>query len=51
VIPTEQVAEAAHLPITWWSLAAAAFFGGLVVKILEYLISWLKHFVKERKRC
>lgn len=49
MIPTEQVAEAAQLPITWWTLVAAAFSGGLVVKILEYLISWLKHLVKERK--
>ena len=37
------------MPITWWSLVTAAFSGGLALKILEYLISWLKHLVNERK--
>lgn len=49
MIPTEQVAQATQLPITWWSLVAAAFSGGLVVKIFDYLISWLKHLARERK--
>jgi len=49
VIIIEKAAETAHLPMTWWSLLVAAFSGGLAVKILEYLISWLKHHVKEKK--
>lgn len=44
-----QEAEAAQLPITWWSLVTAAFSGGLVLKILEYSISWIKYHFKERK--
>ena len=44
-----QAAEAAQLPITWWSLVTAAFSGGLVLKILEYSISWVKYHFKERK--
>jgi hypothetical protein len=49
VTPVEHVAEATQLPITWWSLVAAAFSGGLVVKILDYVVSWLTHLAKERK--
>lgn len=49
VAPVEQVTEVAQLPISWWSLVAAAFSGGLVVKILDYIVSLLKHLAKERK--
>lgn len=44
-----QAAEAAQLPITWWSLVAAAFSGGLALKILEYSISLIKYHFKQRK--
>lgn len=49
MIPATQAAEALQLPITWWSLVTAAFSGGLVLKLLEYLISWVKYQLKERK--
>ena len=49
MIPTEQATEAAQLPVTWWHLVTAAFSGGVVVKILEHLISLLKHLAKESK--
>lgn len=47
--PVEHVAQAAQLPIAWWSLVAAALSGGLVVKILDYAVSWIKHLAKEKK--
>lgn len=49
VIEATQMASAAHLPLSWWSLVTAAFSGGLVLKILEYVISWFKYHFKERK--
>ncbi len=49
MIEATQAAEAAQSPITWWSLVAAAISGGLILKVLEYLISWIKYFFKERK--
>jgi hypothetical protein len=45
----QAAADAAQLPATWWSLVAAAFSGGLAVKLLEYPISWIKYQFKERK--
>ncbi len=49
MIHATHAAEVAQLPITWWSLVTAAFSGGLVLKILEYVISWFKYQFKERK--
>ena len=49
MIEPAQAAEAAQLPITWWSLVTAAFSGGLALKLIEYLISWVKYQFKERK--
>lgn len=48
-MPAEQLINATGLQITWWSLLTAAFSGGLSLKIIEYLISLLKHITKERK--
>jgi len=44
-----QAAEAALLTTPWWSLVTAAFSGGVVLKVLEYCISWIKYHFKERK--
>jgi hypothetical protein len=49
VTETTQAAEAAQLTIPWWSLIAAAFSGGLAVKLLDYPISWITYRFKERK--
>lgn len=42
-------AEVAKISIPWWSLLAAAFSGGVAVKIFEYPISWFKYRFKEKK--
>ncbi|WP_348767234.1 hypothetical protein [uncultured Salinisphaera sp.] len=34
---------------TWWSLLSAAVSGGLVVKLIDYVISFLTHSVKKKK--
>ena len=49
MIEPTQAVEATALPITWWSLVTAAFSGGLALKIIEYLISWIKYQLKEKK--
>ncbi|MGL0788921.1 hypothetical protein ISN35_05780 [Xanthomonas translucens pv. undulosa] len=49
MIEPTQAAGATQLPVTWWSLVTAAFSGGLALKILEYLISWIKYQLKEKK--
>ena len=44
-----QTAEVAQLTVPWWHLLAAAFSGGLAVKLLEYPVSWFKYRFNEQK--
>lgn len=49
MIPVEQASAVAQPSPTWWWLATTAFSGGVAVKAVEYLVSWLKYRAKEKK--